>query len=106
MLKKDKFNWISETSTTFEDLKATMIQAPVLVMPDFTIPFIVETDACATGIRAVLMQRHKPIAFLSKALALKHLGFSTYEKELLVVVYTVQKWRHYLLGNKFIIKTD
>lgn len=51
-----------------------MVKAPVLAFPDFSIPFVVETDACATGIGVVLMQKHKPIAFLSKAIAPKHLG--------------------------------
>lgn len=58
------------------------------------------------GIGAVLLQDNRPIAFLSKALAPKHLGMSTYEKELLAVIFAVEKWRHYLLGRRFMIKTD
>lgn len=46
-----------------------MIKAPVLSMPDFTIPFAIETDACQSGLGADLMQRGKPIAYLSKARA-------------------------------------
>lgn len=90
----------------FTDLKQTMVQAPVLTMSDFSIPFVIETNANGTGMGAVLMQRQRPIAYLSKAIAPKHLDLSTYEKELMVVVYVVQKWRQYLLGHKFIIKTD
>lgn len=78
----------------------------MLTMSDFSIPFIIETNASGTGLGAVLMQRHRPIAYLIKEIAPRHLDLSTYEKELMVVVYVVQKWRHYLLEHKFIIKTD
>lgn len=67
---------------------------------------MVETDASGGGIGAILMQQHHPIAFLSKALAPKHQGLSTYEKELLALVMAVNKWRAYLHGRHFIIKTD
>lgn len=52
------------------------------------------------------MQDNHPIAYVSKALATKHLGMSVYEKELLALVLAVTKWRPYLLGRHFIIKTD
>lgn len=55
---------------------------------------------------AVLMQKGQPLAYLSKALSPKNLGLSVYEKELLAVVMTVVKWRHFLMGYHFIIKTD
>lgn len=54
----------------------------------------------------MLMQEGKPIAYLSKALANRHLGLSTYENELMAVIMVVQKWRYYLLGHKFVIKID
>lgn len=75
-------------------------------MPDFKKQFVVEIDVSHTRIGAVLMQEGHPIAYLSKALSSKHLGLSTYEKELLAVLMATQKWRTYLLGQKFAIKTD
>ena len=83
-----------------------MTTIPVLRMPDFSKPFVVETNACSKSIGVVLMQEGQPIAYLSKALSPKNLGLSIYEKELLVVVMTVTKWKHYLLGYHFIIRTD
>jgi len=68
----------------------------VLALPNFNAPFIVETDACGEGIGAVVMQSGKPIAFLSKALGEKHKALSIYEKEFLVLIMTVEKWKHYL----------
>lgn len=52
------------------------------------------------------MQEGRPIAFLSKVLANRHLSLSTYEKELIAIIMAVNKWRYYLLGHKFIIKID
>jgi hypothetical protein len=52
------------------------------------------------------MQSNQPIAFLSKALKGRALHLSTYEKELFALVTAVQKWRPYLLGWPFVVKTD
>ena len=65
-----------------------------------------ETDACTQGIGAVLMQEGHPLAYISCHLKGKQLNLSIYEKELLAVVFAVQKWMHYLLPNHFIINTD
>jgi len=106
LLKKNAFQWDEKAQKAFEHLKEAMISAHVLAMPDFLKYFVVETDASGIGIGVVLMQEGHPIAYFSKALSLKHQGLSAYEKELMAVVLTVDKWRPYLLGRHFIIKTD
>ncbi|KAL0451852.1 UNVERIFIED_CONTAM: Retrovirus-related Pol polyprotein from transposon [Sesamum latifolium] len=98
LLKKDAFGWNSEAEVAFNQLKDLMTKAPVLALPDFSQPFVVETDACGGGIGVVLMQNGRNIAYLSKALALKNLGLSTYEKEFLALLMAVTKWKHYLQG--------
>jgi hypothetical protein len=98
MLKKNSFGWNTAVHEAFQPLKVAVTRAPVLALPDFSQPFVIECDASGMGIGAVLMQNRSPIAFLSKALKGKALHMSTYENELFALVTAVQKWRPYLLG--------
>ncbi|KAJ4812719.1 polyprotein [Rhynchospora pubera] len=106
LTKKNAFYWSDKSQIAFDQLKKAMTVAPVLTLPDYSQQFTIETDASALGIGAVLMQNHKPIAFLSKSLGVKSQALSTYEKELLALLTAVKKWRHYLMANPFVIRTD
>ena len=107
MLKKGiQFQWTPVAQEAFLLLKKALTEAPVLAIPDFSKPFVIETDASDIGMRAVLMQEGHPISFLSKAFSARSKAFSTYEKECLAIVMAVDKWRPYLHGQQFIIKTD
>jgi hypothetical protein len=75
-------------------------------LPDFSKQFIVETDACDSGIGALLMQDHHPLAFLSKPLSVTHQQLPVYDKEFLALLMAVDRWRPYLQRGEFIIKTD
>lgn len=68
-----------------------MLQAPILVMPNFTCNFVVETDASGYGIGTVLSQEGNPIAYFSKVLGLRARLKSIYEKELMAIVLAVLK---------------
>ncbi|KAJ8751836.1 hypothetical protein K2173_026032 [Erythroxylum novogranatense] len=106
LMSKEGFIWTQEAAEAFEHLKQTLSHAPVLRLPDFSQPFVIECDASGSGIGAVLMQQNQPIAFFSEGLKGAALKYSTYEKEMLAVVKSVRKWRPYLLGNSFIVRTD
>ena len=75
LLRNGQFRWTEEAKDAFKALKQTMTSTPTLTMPNFNEPFVIEYDASGVGIRAVLTQQGRPIAFLSRALGItKHHG--------------------------------
>jgi hypothetical protein len=106
LLKKKSFKWDNNAEDCFETLKMFMSSTPVLETPDFTKPFIVECDASRIGIGAVLMQDGHPITFESQKLNRKEELKSAYNKEMLAIMHALAKWRQYLLGIKFLIRTE
>lgn len=106
MLKTNNFVWSPASEAAFATLKNALTTAPILALPDFSHPFVIETDASGTGIGAILQQHRHPIAYLSKSLSPKNQALSVYEKEMMAILYAVDKWRHYVLGQVFTILTD
>ncbi|XP_026434748.1 uncharacterized protein LOC113332418 [Papaver somniferum] len=80
LLKKNSFLWTSAATTAFENLKTAMSNTLVLALPNFTKPFIVESDASDACIGAILIQEGRPIAYFSKPLGPRVAAMSTYEK--------------------------
>ena len=93
-------------NTTFLQFKNILTTPLILNLPDFTIPFVVETNASNFVIGVVLSQAGHLIAFFSKKLCPKKQSSSVYVKEMLAIAESVKKWRHYLIGNHFQIITD
>jgi len=106
LLCRDNFAWSPPAQSAFDHLKKAMTSALVLTPPDFSIPFVLKTDASGIAMGAVLMQNNKPIAYFSKQFTPKLQRASTYTRELHAIMAAVDKWRQYLLGHKFVILTD
>jgi predicted aspartyl protease len=109
--KNIKFKWTTECEVSFNNIIKLLSQKPILVYPNFNAPFILSTDASQFGIGAVLSQkdeheREHPIHYASRSLNTAERNYSTIERELLAIVYAVDKFRYYLYGKKFIIITD
>lgn len=84
-----------------------MTLAPVLALPNFSLPFVLDADASGFGKSgAILMQNGLPIVFLSKAIGPKVVGWSTYDKEALAITEAIKKWKHYFASSSIIIRTD
>jgi hypothetical protein len=87
-------------------LKQAVVDEPVLALPDHTKPYEVQTDASDFSIGGVLMQEGHPIAYESRKLNETERRYTVQEKEMTAVVHCLRTWRHYLLGSKFVVKTD
>jgi hypothetical protein len=107
LLKNDtKFNWSSRCNEAFEQLKVLLTTALVLAQPDIEKPFDVYCDALGSGLRCVLMQEGRVIAYASRQLRRHEEHYPTHDLELAVVVHALKIWRHYLLGNTCHLYTD
>jgi hypothetical protein len=99
-LKNDtKFDLSSKCNEAFEQLKVLSTTAPVLAQPDIEKPFDVYCDASGSGLRCVLMQEGRAIAYASRQLRRHEEHYPTHDLELAAVVHALKIWRHYLLGN-------
>lgn len=98
-----KFEWDENCQTSFEKLKTALTTAPVLAYPDENGSFILDTDACDSGISGILVQNseERVIAYPSKTLTKSQTKYCTTHKELLPVVTFVKHFRHFLWGRKF-----
>jgi hypothetical protein len=106
LLKKDGFSWNDKVVAAFQALKAAVTSAPVLALPDFARPFVVECDASTYGFGAVLIQDKHPIAYFSRPVAPRHHSLAAYERELIGLVHAIRHWRPYLWGRRFTMRTD
>lgn len=97
LLKRDSFTWNQDTEEAFEALKRAMTATHVLALPNFALPFTIETDALDLGVGAVLSQQGHPISYFSKKLAPRMQQKSAYFRELLAITEALAKFRHYLL---------
>ena len=83
-----------------------MSSCPVLVLLDFTQPFVLECDASGEGVGAILMLGGHPIAFESRKLLPHERLYPIYDKEMLAIMHALAKFRQYLVGNRFNVKTE
>lgn len=90
-LKKDAFSWSEKQEQAFTKIKNIMSSPPILALPNFSQPFVLEADPSGTGIGAVLMQGGRPISFLSKTLGPKAAATSIYEKEAMAILEAIKK---------------
>ncbi|XP_075475256.1 uncharacterized protein LOC142505999 [Primulina tabacum] len=110
LMKDVPFDFHSDCLQAYEDLKERLVTAPVLVAPDWDLPFEIMCDASDTAVGDVLGQRQNKvfhtIYYASKTLDEAHLNYATTEKELLAVVFALDKFHAYLVLSKVIIYTD
>nr|GEW09448.1 reverse transcriptase domain-containing protein [Tanacetum cinerariifolium] len=108
--KRYPFIFSQECVDVFQTLKRKLTEAPILIAPDWDMPFKLMCDASDFAIGAVLGQhqdRHfRPIYYASKTMTEVESNYTTTKKEMLAVVYAFEKFRSYLILNKSIVYTD
>jgi hypothetical protein len=111
LLQKDvDFIFDDSCKKAFEDLKTALTTAPILKSPDWSKPFEIMCDASDFAVGAVLGQKidkaSHVIYYASRTLDMAQTHYATIEKELLAIVFALEKFRSYLLGAKVIVYTD
>nr|GEV14673.1 hypothetical protein [Tanacetum cinerariifolium] len=108
--KETPFVFSKECVDAFNILKNKLTEAPILVVPDWNLPFELMCDASDYAIGAVLRQRKskhfQPIHYASKTMTEAQIYYTTTEKEMLDVVYAFEKFRPYLVLSKSIVYTN
>lgn len=104
------FAWGAQQQSAFVELKQALQSAPILILPNPELPYVMHTDASGFAIGGVLQQDQgkglQPIAFLSKKMSEAETRYPVHEQELLAIVTGLATWRHYLIGAELRVLTD
>ena len=110
LVKDVDFNFDAKCLEAFERLKEKLIMTPIIVAPNWSLDFELNCDVSDYAVGAVLGQRKDkifhPIHYASKVLNDAQVNYATTEKELLAIVYGLEKFRSYLIGSRVIVYTD
>ena len=108
--KGQSFEWTKACEESFQQLKDTLVSAPVLTYLRTTEPFLPYTDASDVGVGAVLSQVHdgeeRIIAYHSHALSRPERNYCTTRRERLALVRAIENFHPYLYGRQFTVRTD
>lgn len=108
--QRNPVDWTEDCEKAFSTLKTILCSSPVLRSPDFTERFLVQVDASAVGLGAVLAQgevgEERPILYLSRKLQPRETRYSAVEVEGLAIRWALDSLRYYLLGREFDLETD
>ena len=111
LLKKDQvYDWTEDCQKAFDALKKALVSPPILTLPNDKDMFVLDTDAADGSIGAVLSQvldgEERVVAYAGRALNRNEVNYCITRKELLAIVHFTKLFRQYLLGRKFMIRTD
>ena len=107
LLKKDvEWTWSENQQESFEDIKETLTNAPVLAYYDPEKELLLENDASEYGLGAVISQDGKPVAYASRTLSPAETRYAQIEKEMLAVTFGLEKFHHFTFGRDVRVVTD
>jgi len=107
LLKDDvEWTWTPVHQQAVDDIKKAVASTPVLRFFDPDVPAVIQTDSSSTGLGAVLLQNDQPVAYVSRALTDAETRYAQIEKELLAVLFSVEKFEHYVYGRHTVVHSD
>ncbi|CAJ2663002.1 unnamed protein product [Trifolium pratense] len=110
LVKENEFNFDADCLKAFVVIKEKLVTAPIIIAPNWDLPFELMCDASDYAVGAVLGQRHEKffhaIYYASKVLNENQINYTTTEKELLAIVFALEKFRSYLIGSKVVVFSD
>jgi hypothetical protein len=107
LCKKDnEFIWGPEHDQAFTNVKTEITSVPNLQYYDSQKPLTLQVDASLQGIGAALIQDKGPVAFASKAMTDTEQRYSNIEREMLAIVFGLERFHHYVYGRKVRVETD
>ena len=98
--------WESEQQNTFESIKQIITSLPVLSCFDKTKKHTIQCDASKKGLGALLLQESKPVMYMSRALTETEQRYSNIEKELLAIVFVLERLNHDKFGRIITVQSD
>ncbi|KAK3737844.1 hypothetical protein QZH41_004781 [Actinostola sp. cb2023] len=107
LTRKDvEWQWSEKQEKAFAEVKRAVTEAPVLRYYDPKKDLEIQCDASQSGLGATLMQEGKPIAYASRALSECETRYAQIEKEMLAIVYSLEKFHQYTFGRLVKVQSD
>ena len=100
------WQWNREQEDAFNQIKSAITTAPVLAYINKNKSLVVQSDASQHGLGAVILQENKPIAFASRTLTEAERQYAQIKKELLSVIFAMEKFDQYMYGRHAVIQND
>ena len=106
-----EFFWREAQERAFQIIKKMLVVSPILQPPNWELPFHVYVDASDMAVGVVLMQEKvkgwfRPVYYASQMLKAPEKNYTVTKREALGMIFALEKFRHYLLGNKVVFHVD
>ena len=101
-----EWHWMEPQEKAFKEIKALITQAPVLAYYDPNKELTIQCDASGRELGAALLQEGRPVAYASRALSDAETRYATIEKEVLAIVYALEKWHQFAFARHVTVITD
>ena len=105
-LKDSEFCWLDNHDNALDEIKRLVTAKPVLKYYDPKLQLVLQSDASESGIGATIMQENQPIAYASRALTDTETRYAQIEKELLSVIFGLERFHQYTYGRSFQVRSD